>query len=397
MIDRINDSDYYNAFRTNSYMMYIATVLRYPLLSEDEEKEVLKEIINKRDGLLIKKRVIDGHLVTKLHTDLLFSSLINTSNYQSFINPLIQYYDISNDDTCLIDKLIKYRTIADKLGRGLNKEELINNHLVKIIREPLDNLSLFKEIKKFVDYKNSFKKMYVSNLRLVVSIAKGYRGLAPLCDIISEGTMGLMKAIDRFDPKKGYKFSTYAIRWIKNAIQKTIPLYKTSLNMSVDTITRLKRLRNKIAELESKYNHSLTDEEIVKELNVSMRTVKAYHNFVLGVVSLEQSKITDNDKPLVERIGYTENYEENISGDSLKEGMKILMGILTPREKQVITMYYGFDEFADCNLKLPAIGDILGISHQRAQELRNKALEKMKMFVENKDNDEKYSFREFLK
>ena len=165
----------YESLKIEGYQMYFNEINKFPLLTEKEQFKYGKMLQFPENKRLLSYKNVDGYSVYCLNTDLLFNSLINCENYEEIINYLLELFQIlysNNNSTEEI--LLKYRKLTNDLGRSLNKEELLINFGINTDEEISMN-ELYQEVKSFILYKYAFDKMYVSNLRLVVSIASKYK------------------------------------------------------------------------------------------------------------------------------------------------------------------------------------------------------------------------------
>ena len=215
-VNLLNNNYDENKILTNSLGMYLNTISNYSVLSKEEEVELAKKIKISNNNKLCLFEVIDGYNVATLNIDILFRSFCNSNSYNTIIDSLLSCYSNSSiSNKLIIEKLKKYRRLANKLNRALNEEELLQYFKIDCKDDGLDEKKLLKQTKEFISYKSSYDKMFTSNLKLVVSIAKKYKCSLELIDLINEGNFGLMKAIEKYDVSLGYKFSTYATWWIK--------------------------------------------------------------------------------------------------------------------------------------------------------------------------------------
>lgn len=268
------------------------------------------------------------------------------------------------------------------------------------LKQYLIEISQFKVLTKeeekdlFAKAKNGDEqartKIINHNLRLVVAIAKTYKANnLSLMDIIQEGNLGLLKAYDRFDYTKDYKFSTYATNWIKQNINNAILNKNDMIRKPVylrENIAKMKKVASQI-EMQ-KGGENATNEEIAKALKVSTKAVDNMQKVIStsNVVSMETPLNSETDDTIQDFIADEENDtpdEVANKNDATKVIMKAIEKTLTPREKEVILMRMGFATGEEETLQ--AIGDKLGLTRERVRQLESQALKKLAKVKELKE------------
>lgn len=268
------------------------------------------------------------------------------------------------------------------------------------LKQYLIEISQFKVLTKeeekdlFAKAKNGDEqartKIINHNLRLVVAIAKTYKANnLSLMDIIQEGNLGLLKAYERFDYTKDYKFSTYATNWIKQNINNAILNKNDMIRKPVylrENIAKMKKVASQI-EMQ-KGGESATNEEIAKALRVSPKAVENMQKVIStsNVVSMETPLNSETDDTIQDFIADEENDtpdEVANKNDTTKVIMKAIEKTLTPREKEVILMRMGFATGEEETLQ--AIGDKLGLTRERVRQLESQALKKLAKVKELKE------------
>ena len=240
-------------------------------------------------------------------------------------------------------------------------------------------LSLWERISRVQAFVLEAKNELITrNLRLVVNIAKNYvgRGL-PLLDLIQEGNIGLMKAVDKFKYEKGFKFSTYATWWIRQAITRALIDQTKTIRVPVHMMEFYNRVTKASRELTQELGREPTDEEIARKLTVPTRKVEEVFRAIQDPIAL-QTPVGDEDTELEDFIGdktspspYSDAENKEISGY-----IKKVLGTLTPKEEKVIRMRFGIG--VDRDHTLEEVGRHLTITRERVRQIEAKALRKLK-------------------
>ncbi len=391
-----DNEDYFvrdDDFSTDLFSLYLNDISEYPLLTYDEEVKYATMLLNSKNNKLLVLRDIDRFEVSSLNIPLFFCSLINCSPYDTIINSLLELYGKLNSHSKDEDILYNYKRLSNKLNRPLNKDEL--KEIFNITDEEiLDEKELLNEIKKFINYKFAFDKMYVSNLRLVIKYAKQYQNRMELMDLINEGNLGLIKAVQRFDITLGNRFSTYATPWIKEYITRSINNNNTTIRLPEATHHSISRFKKDVEKLEKELGRTLSTDEIANYLSMSVEEVIEYKKIInmYGRVSLDQPIGEEDDLALKDTLPSKENIDDKVMQEALKDDIKILFGTLTEKEKEVITLRFGLNDGKQRTLR--EVAKILSVSPQNVRQAELKAIYKMKRYAQSGKH---YALKIYLK
>ena len=239
--------------------------------------------------------------------------------------------------------------------------------------------------------------MIKSNLRLVVKLASDYKhcGL-PLLDLISEGNLGLMKAVDRFDPRRDVRFSTYACWWIKQSIRRALATQSKTVRLPVHLVDKIQRLRRVSSALGAELGREPTDVELADELQVEPRRVTKLREISSGTVSLDLTIGSDGDGSTLgdlladtAAVDPTEEHERNDFRDAVARSLQTL----TSREAEILQLRFGLDNSEERTLE--QVGNKLSVTRERVRQIQNSALAKLRQRLLKEENFPEY-FRKLV-
>ena len=276
---------------------------------------------------------------------------------------------------------LKLDQITDTSYEGINVDDPVRMYLREIGRIPL--LTFDQELdlaKRILDGdEGARQKLAESNLRLVVSIAKKYVGRGMLfLDLIQEGNMGLIKAVEKFDYTKGFKFSTYATWWIRQAITRAIADQARTIRIPVHMVETINKLIRTSRHLLQQMGREPTPEEIAKEMEISVEKVMEIQKIAQDPVSLETPIGEEDDSHLGDFIQDDDSPapQDSAAYTLLKEQLEEVMNTLTPREAKVLKLRFGLEDGKARTLE--EVGREFEVTRERIRQIEAKALRKLR-------------------
>jgi RNA polymerase primary sigma factor len=261
-------------------------------------------------------------------------------------------------------------------------------YLREIGRTP--RLTPQQEIELAAKIRNGDRKaralMISSNLRLVVTIAQDYANLGlPILDVISEGNIGLMTAVDRFDPSKGAKLSTYAAWWIRQSIKRALSNQSKTIRLPVHLGDKISKMRRVALQMSEELGREPTDDELAEEVGIASAKVSQLKTASIRPASLEAPISDDDSTEFGESVGDEEARTpfELLRDKDLQKNVGGLLEVLDAREKKIISQRFGFEGGARKTLN--EIGKKLGVSRERIRQLENIALSKLRRALSQKE------------
>ena len=273
---------------------------------------------------------------------------------------------------------------------GEPERDLLDRYLADIGRFPLlqhpDLLALARRVR--AGDQDARRRVILANLRLVVHIARAYRNRGlPLLDLVEEGNLGLIHAVDRFEPERGLRFSTYASIWIRQAILRGLAEQARSVRIPVQMFQQVNRYLRAERTLRGRLGREVTADEIAAELKISVARTERLAGLIAGLRSLDEGSSLEAFEQLVaEPLGQPPLSVEGLVDLQLEhEKVDRLLRSLSQREEQILRIRYGFHDGATRTLQ--QTGEHFGISRERVRQIESRALEKLRHAIELQDLD----------
>ena len=350
----------------------------------DNKKIILKELIDKGriKGILTYKEIITAFEEVEIEPDQ-FDKILETIE-----NVGVEIIGSDDDEENVVRTVLINDDSEDidiSIPEGISIDDPVRMYLKEIGKVPLlsseqeINLAIKMEEIDSPEALGAKQRLAEANLRLVVSIAKRYVGRGMLfLDLIQEGNLGLIKAVEKFDYRKGYKFSTYATWWIRQAITRAIADQARTIRIPVHMVETINKLIRVSRQLLQELGREPQPEEIAKEMNLTVEKVREIMKISQEPVSLETPIGEEEDSHLGDFIpdDAAAAPEDSASFTLLKEQLIEVLDTLTPREEKVLRLRFGLD---DCRPRtLEEVGREFNVTRERIRQIEAKALRKLR-------------------
>jgi RNA polymerase primary sigma factor len=251
---------------------------------------------------------------------------------------------------------------------------------------PQEEIQLAKRIKRG-DAK-AREQMIKANLRLVVKIARGYENYGlPLLDLINEGNIGLMKGVERFDPAKGAKFSTYGAWWIKQSIRRALANQSKTIRLPVHVVDKVAHIRRTAMKLQEILGVEPDDDQIAGELGISTARVRQYRTAAVAPMSLDSPLGEDSDNRISDIIADERAGSpfEAMAGRADVHLLREVLAKLPPRESAILALRFNLDGKANGDATLEDVGKKFGVTRERIRQIQQSAIRKLRKMMEKMD------------
>ncbi len=354
-------------------------------MEQTKNQEVLNDNVLENGGLTAELNQVVMEIISEykksgsITTGQLFDRL---DKFQTSPTELEEIYKIfDNEGVQIVNEYERVKEIYDELLKEVSMDDPVKMYLKDIGKVPLLQPDEETELaKKMMDGDEQAKRLLSeANLRLVVSIAKRYMGRGmQFLDLIQEGNLGLMKAVEKFDYQKGFKFSTYATWWIRQAITRAIADQARTIRIPVHMVETINKLMRVSRRLLQELGREPNPDEIGKEMDLPPERVMEIQRIAQDPVSLNTPIGEENDTVLGEFIedeGGTAPTDA-VSDMMRKKQLLEVLETLTPREEKVLRLRYGLDDGRIRTLE--EVGKIFNVTRERIRQIESKALRKLR-------------------
>ncbi|MGM9876209.1 MAG: sigma-70 family RNA polymerase sigma factor [Bacilli bacterium] len=381
LIEKYGEKNVINAFRT----------LLVNGKNDESKMHILRKYCYAYITIDIENLVIDKNSYKKL------CNKYGENNVDKYI---IEYEEIgtnakiSDNISKILDFLVKDEEEKEEniTDNDFNNDVIVDDYTDDPVKQYLKEIGkiptfsedeekeIFRKYNNAIDEKEKIKikqKIVTANLKLVVSIAKKYvKPSYSILDVIQDGNIGLMKAIDKYDLNKGYKFSTYATWWIKQSITRALSEKSRMIRLPVHICELIRKVTANREKLAYELGREPNDDELAKSLGISVQKLKEVTTIINEPISL-QTPVGEEEDESIESFVPDENHsiEEDYYKIELKDLFSNIFSTLSPKEQTVIKLRFGFDN--DKILTLEEVGNVLGVTRERVRQIESKALRKL--------------------
>ena len=332
------------------------------------------------DAFDLDKNTVDEIYESLLSKDIVITSEAEPEDFANILDSDDNFDDTEEDDGIVVNESGEI-DIEATLPKGIAVDDPVRMYLKEIGKVPLlsaeEEIELAERMERGDE--EAKKKLCEANLRLVVSIAKRYVGRGMLfLDLIQEGNLGLIKAVDKFDYRKGYKFSTYATWWIRQAITRSIADQARTIRIPVHMVETINKLIRVSRQLLQTYGREPSPEEIAKEMGISVDKVREIQKIAQEPVSLETPIGEEEDSHLGDFIPDDDvpAPAEAAAFSMLKEQLVEVLDTLTEREQKVLKLRFGLEDGRSRTLE--EVGKEFDVTRERIRQIEAKALRKLR-------------------
>ncbi len=354
------------------------------------KKKTAKNKIEKETQMKMKELIESGKARGYVTYDEILQSFPNVEDNILMLEDLYEQFNVAGVDVLesggmLADEEIDNMFLKKRFGSDSSKDS-VQMYLREIGQYSLLNAEGEKELARRIAEGDEEARNILarSNLRLVVSIAKKYIGRSNdlgLLDLIQEGNLGLFKAVDKFDYTKGYKFSTYATWWIRQAITRALADQSRTIRIPVHMVETIAKYKQKVRELSQHLGRDPMPEEVASEMNIDVEKIHHIQKISQSIVSLESPVGDSEDKSTLGHFIADEKADmpDKLASDRiLSEHITEVLDSLSEKERKILILRNGLNDEGIC-YTLEEVGKMFGVTRERIRQIEAKALEKIRM------------------